>query len=112
MLTGDNKPVPKLKGDFVYGGTVNGSGSMKVRTRNVGSDAVLSQTFKQVNYAQTARAPIDAVADRATAILVPAVVEFHTEMCLGRFVAASTGSIPEELYNRNVHCSLRCCFRW
>lgn len=96
MLTGESKTVPKRTGDFVYGGTVNGRGSMLVRTTAVGSDAVLSQIVKLVNDAQTARAPIEAFADRVSAVFVPAVVTISFVVFCVWYASARFGWIPEE----------------
>lgn len=96
MLTGESNSVPKRKGDFVYGGTVNGRGSMLVRTTAVGSDAVLSQIVKLVNDAQTSRAPIEAFADRVSAVFVPTVVTISFMVFCFWYAAASFAWIPEE----------------
>lgn len=96
MLTGESRPVPKLPGDFVYGGTVNGSGSLVVRTTAVGSDAVLSQIVKLVNDAQTARAPVEALADRISAVFVPVVVLLSVAVFGGWYGAALLDIIPED----------------
>ena len=37
MLTGEPLPVAKAEGDFVYGGTVNQSGSLLVEITGVGA---------------------------------------------------------------------------
>lgn len=96
MLTGESTPVAKAPSDFVFGGTVNGGGSMVVRTSAVGSDAVLAQIVKLVNDAQTSRAPIEAFADRISAVFVPAVVAISAAVFLGWYTAAVWNWIPEE----------------
>lgn len=98
MLTGESNPVTKRVGDSVYGGTVNGGGSMIIRTTAVGSDAVLSQIVKLVNDAQTARAPVEAFADRVSAIFVPTVVAVSILVFAGWFGAAVFDLIPSEWY--------------
>lgn len=98
MLTGESNPVPKREGDFVYGGTVNGGGSMLVRTTAVGSDAVLSQIVKLVNDAQTARAPIEAFADRVSAVFVPTVVIISVLVFFVWYLAAKFAWIPENWF--------------
>lgn len=95
MLTGESNPVPKSKGDFVYGGTLNGGGSMLVRSTAVGEDAVLSQIVALVNDAQTARAPIESFADRVSAVFVPAVVTISFLVFVFWYCAAIFGWIPE-----------------
>lgn len=98
MLTGESNPVPKSHGDTVYGGTVNGSGSLIVQTTAVGSDAVLSQIVKLVNDAQTARAPVEALADRISAVFVPVVVLLSICVFLGWYTVAVFDVIPQEWY--------------
>ncbi|QEW18213.1 Copper-transporting P-type ATPase [Marinibacterium anthonyi] len=74
MISGE--PVPVLRGPRadVVGGTVNGSGTLRVRVTRVGADTVLSRIVAMVEEAQGARLPIQALADRVVRIFVPAVL--------------------------------------
>ncbi len=74
MLTGEPASVLKADGAVVTGGTVNGTGSLVIETRAVGSDTVLARIVKMVAEAQRSRAPIQAVADRVSGWFVPLVV--------------------------------------
>lgn len=74
MLTGESLPVPKHAGDRVIGGTINGTGAFRLRATTLGSDSVLAQIVKLMRDAQGSRAPIQALADRISAIFVPTVV--------------------------------------
>lgn len=74
MLTGEPAPVLKADGADVTGGTVNGTGSLVIEARAVGSDTVLARIVKMVAEAQRSRAPIQAVADRVSGWFVPLVV--------------------------------------
>ncbi len=74
MLTGEPAPVLKEVGAEVTGGTVNGTGSLTIEARAVGSDTVLARIVKMVAQAQRSRAPIQAVADRVSGWFVPLVV--------------------------------------
>ena len=74
MLTGEPAPVRKGAGAQVTGGTVNGTGSLVMEARAVGSDTVLARIVKMVAEAQRSRAPIQAVADRISGWFVPLVV--------------------------------------
>lgn len=98
MLTGESNPVPKSRSDFVYGGTLNGGGSMLIRSTAVGEDAVLSQIVTLVNDAQTARAPIESFADRVSAVFVPAVVTISFLVFVSWYSAALFGWIPKEWF--------------
>jgi Cu+-exporting ATPase len=74
MLTGEPLPVEKSAGDKVTGGTVNGTGSFVMHAERVGRDTLLAQIVQLVAEAQRSRAPIQGLADRVSAIFVPAVV--------------------------------------
>ena len=74
MLTGESLPVDKSEGDAVVGGTVNSTGSFRMRASHVGSDTALAGVVRMVREAQGSKAPIQALADRVAAVFVPVVV--------------------------------------
>lgn len=74
LVTGEPIGVKKTVDESVIGGTVNGNGCLIVRATRVGSDTTLSQIVRLVNEAQTAKAPIQAIADRIAGFFVPAVI--------------------------------------
>ncbi len=74
MLTGEPIPVEKHAGDKVIAGTLNGNGSLVIRTVHVGEYTLLAQIVRLVAEAQRSRAPIQKLADRVSGIFVPAVV--------------------------------------
>lgn len=74
MVTGESLPVEKGPRDSVIGGTLNGRGSFLMRAMKVGSETLLARMVQQVAEAQRTRAPIQRLADRVSAVFVPAVV--------------------------------------
>ncbi|MDQ3932033.1 MAG: heavy metal translocating P-type ATPase [Actinomycetota bacterium] len=74
MLTGESVPVEKTPGDNVAGATVNTSGVLTVRATAVGSETALAQIVRLVQQAQASKAPVQRLADRVSAIFVPAVL--------------------------------------
>ncbi len=74
MVTGEPIPVAKLAGEKLIGATVNGTGSLLMRTEKVGSDTLLAQIINMVAEAQRSRAPIQKLADVVAGYFVPAVV--------------------------------------
>ena len=74
MLTGESMPVEKGPGDAVTGATINKNGSLVIEASKVGADTVLAQIVTMVSNARRSRAPIQGLADRVSAIFVPAVV--------------------------------------
>ncbi len=73
MLTGESMPVQKGDGDTIYGGTVNGNGSLLVRAFHVGKETLLAQIIRLVAQAQRSRAPIQTKVDQVAAYFVPLV---------------------------------------
>jgi Cu+-exporting ATPase len=74
MLTGEPVPVDVGPGDDVAGATVNASGRLVVRATRVGADTALAQVTRLVAEAQAGKAPIQRLADRVSAVFVPAVL--------------------------------------
>lgn len=73
-LTGESIPIDKLTGDGVSAGTVNQSGFLRCEAVKVGKDTTLSQIIKMVSDAAATKAPIAKLADRVSAVFVPAVI--------------------------------------
>ncbi len=65
MLTGESKPVQKIKGDKVIAGAINGNGSIKVTVSHTAKDSYLSQVIKLVDDAQKSKSKTQLLADRA-----------------------------------------------
>ncbi len=74
MLTGESVPVEVRPGDDVAGATVNAGGRLVVRATRVGADTQLAQMAKLVEDAQTGKARVQRLADRVSAVFVPAVI--------------------------------------
>ncbi len=74
MLTGESMPVAKTAGDAVVGGTMNGRGAFRYRATTLGADSVLARIVQLMRDAQASRAPIQALADRVSAVFVPVVM--------------------------------------
>jgi Cu+-exporting ATPase len=93
MLTGESMPVAKAAGAKVFAATVNGAGLLKCRATVVGRETVLAGIVRLVALAQGSKAPVQALADRVSAVFVPAVVAvavvtFAVWFLLGSFETA------------------------
>ncbi len=74
MLTGESTPVDRTVGDQVIGATVNQQGRFVMEATAVGSSTVLHRIVRLVEEAQASKAPIQRLADRVSAVFVPAVI--------------------------------------
>jgi P-type Cu+ transporter len=74
MITGESIPVTRRAGDEVIGATMNMSGSFRFEATRVGEETALHQIMRMVEEAQGSKAPIQRLADRISAVFVPAVM--------------------------------------
>src|SRR6202012_5002807 len=74
MLTGEPLPVTRAQGDRVISGTLNLDGVLVLRTTAVGNASTLAQMQRMLAQAQSSRAPMQRLADRASAIFVPTIL--------------------------------------
>jgi len=74
MITGESMPIEKTIGDTVVAGTINTTGSFTFKATKVGSETLLAHIIKMVEEAQGSRAPIQALADKISAVFVPIVL--------------------------------------
>src|SRR5829696_405699 len=74
MITGESIPVTKQEGAEVIGATINASGSVRFAARKVGEQTVVYQIMRMDEEAQGSKAPIQRLADKISAVFVPAVI--------------------------------------
>lgn len=74
MLTGEPAARRKVAGDKVHAGTVAQDGSVLFRADAIGSQTTLARIIRLVRQAQSSKPAIGRLADRISAVFVPAVV--------------------------------------
>ena len=74
IITGESIPIQKQMKDFLIGGSIVESGTLKAQITAVGNETVLSNILKMVLNAQTEKPPIQQMADKISAIFVPVVI--------------------------------------
>ena len=82
-LTGESLPVDKKPGDKVSTATINQSGYLECEATRVGEDTTLSQIIKLVSDAAATKAPIARIADKVSAVFVPAIISIAVLTTLG-----------------------------
>ena len=89
-VTGESAPVLKAAGDAVFGGTLNGSGTLDVRVTRRFQDNVISKIVQLVEEAEATKAPSERFVDRFARYYTPAVI----------VIAVATMFIPTLLFGQ------------
>ncbi len=74
LITGESLPVSKGPGDKVTGGSLNFDGLLSIETTALGSETTLARIIRLVENAQSAKAPIQRLVDRVSAVFVPMIL--------------------------------------
>ncbi|MBY0493824.1 MAG: cadmium-translocating P-type ATPase [Cyanobacteria bacterium] len=76
VITGESMPIEKGAGASVLAGTVVMTGAIDIRTDKVGGDTMFARIIALVENAESQEAPVQKLADRVAAWLLPAVLVF------------------------------------
>ncbi|HYD98062.1 MAG TPA: heavy metal translocating P-type ATPase, partial [Alphaproteobacteria bacterium] len=83
LLTGESLPVDKGPGDPVATGAINGNGLLELETTAIGAETMLARIIRMVEGAQAAKAPIQRLVDRVSAVFVPVVIGIALATLIG-----------------------------
>ena len=75
-ITGESMPQEKTVGAQVFAGTVVELGALDVETQKIGADTMFSRIIALVEGAEEQQAPVQKLADRVAAWLIPVVLVF------------------------------------
>lgn len=87
MLTGESLPTGKQPGDALIGATINKQGLLTMRATRVGARTQLAQIIRLVDAAQTAKAPVQQLADKVSSIFVPTIFGIAALTFIGWLIA-------------------------
>ncbi len=102
MLTGESLPIDKQPGDPVVGATLNVQGLLQFEATKVGRETALAQIIRMVQEAQGSRAPIQALADRVSAVFVPAIIVIAAVTFLAWYFIGQVGFTQSLIYMISV----------
>ena len=83
MMTGESRPVQKVMGESVIGGTINRGNTFRMRATGVGEETVLAGIIRIVDEAQSSKPSVQRLADRVAGIFVPVVMAIGILTFLG-----------------------------
>ncbi|MHB1010767.1 MAG: heavy metal translocating P-type ATPase [Propionibacteriaceae bacterium] len=75
-VTGESVPQDKVAGSKVFAGTLLSSGALDVSTELVGEDTTFARIVALVEEAEDSRAPVQRLADKVAAWLIPVMIVF------------------------------------
>jgi Cu+-exporting ATPase len=90
MLTGESLPVTMHAGDLAAGGSLNLDGMLIVQATAIGTESTVAQIRRLLEQAQSGRASMQRIADRASAVFVPVVIGLSV-LCLFVWMFAGEG---------------------
>src|SRR5450432_2382496 len=76
LLTGESKPVRKIRGDKVIAGSINGNGAIQVTVSHAAKDSYLSQVVRLVDDAKKSKSKTQLLADSAAKWLTVIAIVF------------------------------------
>ena len=94
-LTGESIPSVKKIGDSVFTSTVNGTGNIKIVAEALSENTVYSKIISLIEDTQASKAPIQRIADKLAALLVPIIICVSS---LTFFIWMLFGPAPEHSY--------------
>ncbi|MDP5137620.1 heavy metal translocating P-type ATPase [Rheinheimera baltica] len=97
LISGESLPLHKSSGDKVVGGAINLDGVLELRATSVGAESTLAKIINLVEQAQGAKAPVQALVDKISAIFVPVVLLVALVTLLGW--GFSTGNWAQGILN-------------
>ncbi len=74
MITGEPLPVFKKSGANVFAGTLNSNGNLIINASKTGKNTLLAGIIAMVQEAQSAKPPIQKLADKIASVFVPTVL--------------------------------------
>jgi len=91
LITGESLPVARHAGERVTGGAINGEGMLLVRVTAVGAESTLARIIRLVEDAQAAKAPVQHLVDRVSAVFVPVVLVLALLTLVGWWIVSGNG---------------------
>ena len=96
MITGESRPIDKKPEDKVIAGTVNSSGSLRIKVTGTGERTALAGIMRLVADAQSSRSRAQALADRAAFLLTIVAIVSAVITLVAWLIAGATTAFAVE----------------
>lgn len=95
MISGEPTPVAKRMGDEVLAGTIPSQGKLRMRARQIGEKTALAQIIRMVQEAQSSKAPVQRIVDKAALVFVPAVAAISLLTFIAWIAVGGMSAMPQ-----------------
>ncbi|MBR5068531.1 MAG: heavy metal translocating P-type ATPase [Bacteroidales bacterium] len=97
MITGEPTPAEKKKGSRVLAGTIPSQGKFTMRARQIGEETALAHIIRMVQEAQSSKAPVQRIIDKAALIFVPVVVGIALLAFVIWWIVGGNAALPQAI---------------
>ncbi|KAK5940139.1 hypothetical protein PMZ80_007558 [Knufia obscura] len=95
-LTGESRPVKKVRGDTILTGSVNVSDPVRIQVKELGGKSMLDQIIAVVRGGQAKRAPVERFADIATSYFTPIITLIAISTWVIWLALGQSGVLPRD----------------
>ena len=97
MISGEPTPAVKRAGDKVLAGTIPSQGSIRMKAQQIGEDTALAHIIRTVQEAQSSKAPVQRIVDKAALVFVPAVASLALVTFLVWWAVGGNAALPQAI---------------
>ena len=97
MISGEPTPAMKKAGDNVLAGTIPSQGKLRMRAKQIGENTALAHIIRMVQEAQSSKAPVQRIVDKAALIFVPAVAAIALITFLVWWIVGGNEALPQAI---------------
>lgn len=95
MITGEPTPAEKRQGSKVLAGTIPSQGKFRMRALQIGEETALAHIIRMVQEAQSSKAPVQRLVDKAALVFVPVVGSIALITFLTWWLAGGNAYLPQ-----------------
>lgn len=97
MISGEPTPAMKKAGDQVLAGTIPSQGKLRMKARQIGEDTALAHIIRMVQQAQSSKAPVQRIVDKAAMVFVPVVTAISLVTFLVWWAIEGNDALPQAI---------------
>lgn len=97
MINGEPIPAEKAAGAKVLAGTIPSQGKLRMKARQVGQDTAIAGIIRMVQQAQSSKAPVQRIVDKAAMVFVPVVMAISLLTFIIWYAVGGSSALPHAI---------------